>query len=445
MQPDAPEPGQPAPETQHEHKLRQLFDRSFELEMLISGAIIFLLFGITQRADEWIDTWRNYYASEDTKTTIVVLVMGRAVIYLVLSVLILHLVLRSFWVGLVGLTSVFPGGVRPENAQGGPYMKDFVRRNTKSLFELSTNVDRWCRLIYSIAFIMLLQYGGAVGIILITGTIGIPLSKYFFPHIEPYWLGLMLFGILFIPAGLLILLDRLIGKWSALAGLRNNESLRRVFHFVYHFQKLISLQGLIGTVAYTVFTNITRRQLLVGIFVVIMGLYFFMFQGLGIFELNRDLFLPPRENPTRLRAAHYENLNEKPLPFLPTIQADIVKDDYLRLFLPIDTRYADTLLTRYPQLKPSQDVGVVLFSPYKKLTEEQVKGNMQALAQLFTVRLDSTMQNNLAYGYYVHPQTEVAGLLAYLPVAALPQGRHQLHIQVHYKSEPLKYTIPFYR
>jgi len=93
---------------------------TWELELLISGAVLFALFQIPTQLTAFFARLEPHA----TSTMMSVLLLGqlymKAILYALIASFVVHLVARAYWVGLVGLQSVFPKGVRWENFKSGP-------------------------------------------------------------------------------------------------------------------------------------------------------------------------------------------------------------------------------------------------------------------------------------------------------------------------------------
>jgi hypothetical protein len=90
----------------------RLRERTDELELLISGLITFALFSMPG----WImDRYAEFYAG--LSATLLPLAsalmsMGVGICYLLGAAFVMHLGSRAYWVGLIGLKSVYPDGIR---------------------------------------------------------------------------------------------------------------------------------------------------------------------------------------------------------------------------------------------------------------------------------------------------------------------------------------------
>ncbi len=434
------------PATETDDRLRQFFDRSFELEMLVSGAVLYLLFSFSSSVSELLTSLPETLPR--TPISFVVIVAGvlfRGVLMITASLFVLHLVVRSFWVGVVGLASVFPSGIRADRAQGGPIMKKLLAETPGTLASLQQRIDRFCRLIFSIAFVIILQFTVAAVVILGSAALAYGLQKFLFPKTEFLFLAFGIYSLFFLPALLASLLDYCIGKYKFMQPLGQKPWLVALIRAAFVLQRSLLLQNLFALVYYTIYTNITKTQLWVGAVCIMLLLVYFQWEGLGLFKQNRDLFSPTADHPTYLEADHYENTATNASLFQPTIQSDIITEPYVRLFLPIDFRRADSLLLRYPSLAPQQEITLRMFNTRREVNDSTVRANLLNLRQLFEVRLNDSLIAAPDYSFYTHPQTEVGGLRLYLPAVQLKKGRHVLHIKALYRTPPRQYHIPFYR
>ena len=104
-------------------RLEWLHERSGEVELLISAA---LLFGLMQLPGRLETSWNaiNPTLTEGSGVMVFLLYFYMRVMAVTLiGAFALHLVTRAYWVGLVGLDSVFPEGVDWDRVNHGPVAK----------------------------------------------------------------------------------------------------------------------------------------------------------------------------------------------------------------------------------------------------------------------------------------------------------------------------------
>jgi hypothetical protein len=128
--------------------LERLRDRTDELELIISSLTIFALFSLPG----WLfSSYAGVYTHLSTAlaiagTTSIVMLTG--VCYGLAACFVVHLMARAYWVGLIGLRTVFPEGINWSKTPGiGPLTK---QRYRESLPDLDTAIRRTDRLASSL-------------------------------------------------------------------------------------------------------------------------------------------------------------------------------------------------------------------------------------------------------------------------------------------------------
>src|SRR3954469_2837672 len=88
---------------------------TWELELLISGAVLFALFQIPPVLNGFFARIEPHATTAVMSALLFVELYLKAIVYALIASFVVHLIGRAYWVGLVGLHSVFPKGVRWEN------------------------------------------------------------------------------------------------------------------------------------------------------------------------------------------------------------------------------------------------------------------------------------------------------------------------------------------
>ena len=91
--------------------MERLRDRTDELELIISGLTIFALFSMPG----WLfDKMANIYTHLST-SQVIATSLGTSLLagicYGLAACFVVHLMARAYWVGLIGLRTVFPDGI----------------------------------------------------------------------------------------------------------------------------------------------------------------------------------------------------------------------------------------------------------------------------------------------------------------------------------------------
>ena len=97
--------------------------RPWELELLISGAVVFSLLQVPGVVDGLFAHVQVHLAERAHFGAFMLYTYVKLILYTLISCFILHLGTRAYWVGLIGLETVFPHGVRWEDTSYGPVVR----------------------------------------------------------------------------------------------------------------------------------------------------------------------------------------------------------------------------------------------------------------------------------------------------------------------------------
>jgi hypothetical protein len=143
---------------EQEDKLRELTTQSWNLELVISGAALFAILQLPDLLNEAFDYLRYNLMSqtEGLQTLFPTLAysMMKATCYVLFLAFLTNFVMRAFWVGLVGLLAVYPTGIHYDRI---PFTTKYAQqRMTEELGSLEgyiLRLDRRCNIVFAVAFL----------------------------------------------------------------------------------------------------------------------------------------------------------------------------------------------------------------------------------------------------------------------------------------------------
>lgn len=136
--------------------LERVAEQSWEPELLISGLAIFA----TSQLPEYIMKGWYYYdfnlkVSDSFIDEMIPILITSAVISaieILYFAFIIHFVIRAFWVGMIGLNSVFPKGIQYQKLQVSEYYKVEMEKRLGNTKEFLLATDKAASIIFSVAF-----------------------------------------------------------------------------------------------------------------------------------------------------------------------------------------------------------------------------------------------------------------------------------------------------
>lgn len=420
----------PATHEQSRISFERLRERTDELELLISGLITFALFSMPG----WIlDRYAEFYAG--LSTTLVplasgMMAMGVGICYLLGAAFVMHLGSRAYWVGLIGLKSVYPDGIRYERMNtAGPITKDYLRERLPSLQQAIDDADRFSsRLFAIITLIALLAFIGGLFLVPAMLLTGYVIEVFDIPDL---WAISAVLGLV----GLLLLLVMTVTVVDAIWVARKPEraDIPGVRRWVMRMRCWLALtypERLIAPVQYTLQTQLQSRAMVValsmaGAVVPVIGML--------AFTVYRDpsLLANPRvisrqDMKLAQNSAYYEDQwqAEDRLRLWPSIPSDFVGRRHVRLLLPYLPVLHDSLAkTHCVQL--SADA---------------------CLRQFWQVQLDGREVDLQGFHLVDRRDLKRRGLQGYVDLAGLAFGPHELRVQrvdPTSTDEPTVFHLPF--
>lgn len=402
-----------AAEDHRSAKLERLRDRTDEIELIISGLTTVALFTLPG----WLfDTLTNVFSHNSVITAVganILLTLVPGLFYVLGTCFAIHLAVRAYWAGLIGLRTVFPKGIDWERTPGlGPIGREHYRGRLPDLGEAITRADHFASSLFAvismmalgvfwIALIMavMLISAGLIGVRSGQGNLAITIATY------------IMVGVLAGLPTLLWLLDSFLGRWPG--RLTESPLYRRTVRGLIWANGLIWPQRLILPVQLTLQSN-TRPRLFAA--VIVLGVFlillvgFLRYQSWTRFSVTNDFaYLDGQTVSEGFRSTYYENLRSG--------------RDRVRLFPMID------------QFVQERSV-ITVFLPYQPMRDDLVAGSycpdqapgVDCLRQIWRVSLGD---QTLAPEELLPAQRldlNLRGLIGVMPLTGLEPGLHTLEV-----------------
>ena len=421
----------------------RLRERTDELELLISGLC---LFGLIAAPGWLLSTYAEHYARLPLlllAATATALPMLIAICYALAGCLILHLAVRAYWVGLIGLRAVFPTGIDWGSPSIGPVQRERLRTRLPGLDAAIASADRWASMVFAVFVLAAL----------VLACLGFWTTLIF---VASAWLGGARDGtnqwinagmnafvafIVLAPLGLWVLDGLLARRWPALAEWR---MFRWVVAALARLIGLVFPERLVGPVRLTLQSH-TRRVVFVPLFALLVlgvpwaGLHVFR-NASGFDKLGTQAYAQNADLRHGLRSAHYETLRTaddrlRPLPMIP---APLHEDDWLPLFLPYVAMRDDPILAHRCAERPAPVAPVEApnqsadsdAAAIAREADERARSLAAAacLATLWEVTLDGTPVPLDRFMIAERADLGLRGLAGFIDLRGLAPGPHTLEV-----------------
>lgn len=409
-----------------QERLAWLHERSGEFELLISGALLFGLLQVPGQLESWWDTMSPSLSRSGGAVVFLLYFYARVMAVTLISAFSLHLVTRAYWVGLVGLDSVFPEGVDWERVNYGPVAKDVYRERLPTLPQLIRKADDFGSMIFSVAFLVVIIFVFSIGFGLVFGALGWGLHATLLPGVEPTLIvvaAAVSFGV--VPAAA-IGLERLMGD-----RIRPGSAPARVIERLVAFYYRGSGGALYLPIQFTLFSRIKKTIVWPAAIAIVVGLMLtLMFTELSRstgLRLSADGRLPERAGRRAVASDHFADARAAHST-APYIQSDIVEGPYVRLTVPLSAvTYGDRLTDACPDLPTLAEGATASANPTDPPPDVADEARLlDCLGRIWSVTLDGrplTIEWDLSW-----TRRGADALLAYVPTRGLASGAHLLEV-----------------
>ncbi len=427
----------------HRRADSRLRERTDELELIISGLTMFVLFVTPTWIYQQYGANHLHYSYTIQVVMQVIMVIVPPLCYALAGCFTIHLCSRAYWIGLIGLLNGFPKGVNWDNSRVlGPISRNFLQAR---LPDLTTAIERADKVASSLFAIISL-----LGLVVLWWILLFTPLMILMVHIGG-WFGASLAAVslanwvivLLIPgsAFLLWLLDAVLARRNP--ALAENGRYRRLVRAVQIVVNFIFLSRLIMPQKLTLQSNtwpVGFSVVLAMVFVVVLtagpllSAERFQFAPFGDYDYMDSAAV--RDN---YRSSHYEELRvaRDALLIVPMIPSEMVSAAYIRLFLPYHA-VRDTVALRGQCTDPGE---VAAGHCPRRLWQVQLNDNPPMDMDGFrpSERRDLGMR----------------GLIGYIPMQGLEAGPHELTVTWYplskmagisndfIPSAPVRYRIPF--
>ncbi len=408
---------QPNTNPEHDSKaMERLRDRTDELELIISSLTIFALFSMPG----WLfDKIGDIYMHLSTSLAIVVNVgatLLAGTCYGLGACFIVHLAARAYWVGLIGLRTVFPDGINWSKTPGlGPLSRRYYRETLPDLDTVIRNTDRLASSLFAVISMLTLSilWLGTilVTILVVSGAIG---ARFGLTN-TGMGIGSIILLVVFLGVPVIVyLLDAQLA--ARVQTLRESNAFSALIRVLRRIAGLAYPQRLVLPVQLTLQSN-TRPlvfyvalMLSVAVIVVIGNTRAAAWQS---FTLSGEFeYLDTAQVQEGFRSTYYEDMSSSldEVRAWPRIDSFNQSGSFARLFLPY---------------QPLRD----------NLVLDKVCGNAEVapdrvacLRQLWTVSIEGNSVSMQEFGSAERADLGMRGLIGLVPLSGLEPGLRNIEV-----------------
>lgn len=406
-------------ETKTPKWLRRLEKESWQAELLVSGLALFGSFQLPEITYWLIDLFIKNLPYDQYIWGYGIAYMSLFGVSILSTFFIIHLILRAYWIGLIGVNSVFPQGIKIENKMYSPFYTRKMVDSLPTIPETILSVDELCSTLFSSAFVFLMIYGSV-------SLLGIPLIflyNFLSEFVPPIILNIPLYVF-----GALALLVSLMGTFNFIEKFKQNEKAQNFFFNISkYFNRFNPFSKYINQIMMTFMTNSEKgksRFLLTMMFLLCamtLSLTHFRTSNISILIKGKggdNSFFQAN----RMYPSFYENQYLEGKEILnPIISSDQITGKFLSVFIPIfknESFIREALCETYVSDSTKSD------DDNRKIEKEQRVFCYRKYHQVYVN--DSLYQIELLHKN--HMNKDEFGLVGYIPTDDFQIGKNILEV-----------------
>lgn len=432
-----------------------LFNSTAELELLVSGALVFGAYQMSDGTRELIAWALNHNIPSNSLWLIVLTIIALFFSTIVPISILIHFFFRVYWLALVGLKTAFQAQ-DPEQDPPSSYPPMFERIIGRSL-DIEAHigvVNTVSSCIFAFSFLMIFSFClSFLPCYLLFAGVGF-LDQLGGPFLD-FVSGLLNLGLSL--GALLYMID-----FFSLGSVKKSpwRWLRRLYFPFYVFYSWISLSFLYRGIYYYLIAHTSRKWL---------AFFLIIYFSLTIFLFNQGYYANSLLPYVSLKQpSHFEGLfkyqmfyeDEMPeayLLHLPYIESYIVpRGKYsLRLSVPVIYQLEDHLLQVCDSIRPFVERGwhwrrTVTFSfnrlwyPRNFNVVENTRGILNCFSGQIELSLNGKGLERNDFYYDFHPESGRLVFSKMIALDSLEKGRHLLRVSFPEVFPKYRYDIPFY-
>ena len=411
-----------------------LHTKTYDIELLISGALVFGLSAAPGAMDRLFDRWGARLDGLASPALTYLYLYGQMIAYSLLATFVAHLCLRGYWIALLGLESVWSGGWSWDRVSLGRFSRELMQRRVTTLSAAINNADDRASVIFAagallvmVSLYSLLIVFAAIGAgLLLETTTGMPGARAFFIAVS----------VAFVPMVVIPFLDKKIGH-----RVDPNTVFGRVFTRAVGFGLLLSPLRLTAPVQFVFQSRIGERRLSMAMTIAAGVLATILVTGLlfraGELRIDGWRFFDPEPAAGSIEPRHYRDSGAERDGRRPTIDSDVISGPLIRLYLPYRPRRHNPMIA-----KACPDLAAAV----AKGDPPDNAAGAACLGGLYRVSLDGSAVTS-TYRFARDAASDFVGVVAYLPTGDLQRGPHELTIDAPGNNENAAreiVKIPFY-
>ncbi len=453
--------------------LERLQQESWQLELLISGFLLSLLLGAKEGMSELIDENGHLMTSYEGSMLFFIMLSGYIACNILVINLIVHVLLRSLWIGAIGLRNI-SGDINLNNIKLSPFFKDHLEKKMPTFDEFIERLENFCCLVFAFTFLIIFSILSFFSVLVITSSLIYLLGNFFHAFLPTFKLlrRIILFPLMigFLIFGLLYLID-----FITLGRIKRIKWLNKIYFPFYRFFSIISFSSVYRPLYYNMIDNALGRKVMLSIVPYLSVLFLYV-----SVSYNDTEFFPLKSNNFMIENYFYKETTGDKFERNEMIlnKKYLENDDFLEVFFPFQAFPSKMTFKSCMQSFPKNKIGFNFRGNFtvgfvdgvneglstadsiknynsknksidslenKKFQEDLAK--ITCIASHFEVFVGDSLQKKVNYDFSIEPKTKQKGILATVDILAIPRGKHFLNLKIKDSTDVVvaRFSIPFWK
>lgn len=423
--------------------LKKLQRESWQLELLVSAFTIFLLIGASESFGDALLKMRYEYSFDGLLGLLVVfLALIHTSIKVLTGFLIIHLLLRGFWIGTIGLRSVQPA-IEYEKLNYSDFFLKKLKKKVIGLDRLVVILDELCSVIFSLSFLIIFMIISFGLYILFVGLVSVLLGGLV------DFIGAESDGVLFILIFIIVLLILITGiiyliDYFTLGFFKKWGRISKIYYPVYKFYSFITLSFISRSIYYNLISKYSKKK--IRVMYLIIALFIF---SSGFVNFDQYQYFPEGDSVPVLENNYYDDSRpEDEFVEKVSVASKYVTGDFLSLFLRYNPDDNQRIQSNCPDFEPLKNDGFnssikikldggLKISP-QDFSEEDKNMLLSCLGDLYKITVNDSVYAELEFFFYEHPEKSQKGIITVIPTQGFRFGSNSISIKKVYQQDSVQ-------
>lgn len=413
-------------------QLDELELNSWNLELIISGLVLFLLFGVSDQIENLLE-YAIYMFQGNLKSRLgVLLFFGTLTLYSVwfstILNLILHLFLRGFWMALIGLRYV--------SADIDIVALKYNQQFSDELSKMShyddyiEKIEKICSVIYSITFLIFffaLSFFAYLLFSLFMDTLIclLPIEN------EGYLHNLMSFFIAL--PWLIVFIDFLGLGW--IKKIKKPRFIAYIYRPIYKLINVLSLSFLYRHIFYNLMDNKYGKRVVLLLFVYLCGLFLYSTTCLNThrYQLSKKSSRSLLEQGKFASTRYYDDLRTARIVEDFSVPSMYIKEKKLKIFFSYLPHHDALVQRNCPDLEIEKTSNIRLVNRlFNNSNEENIDFNafLDCFKNTISIQIGEKQFDSLKFYFQYKTDPIQPGFITYIDISDTPQDEFLLEIEM---------------